>query len=238
MRVAAALAMMCDMTDPRHPILFLSGAGLAPWIWDEVRDQLTADSGVAQRPPGHSDASLLAYAEAALEAAPPGDFAVVAHSSGGVVGAEVARLAPSRVTAFLAISAVIPAAGGSFVSAMPAPNRWVLATATRLAGTRPPAKAIRRGLGDGLGDEVTERIVTEFEPESVGLYLDRTGDHVWAGRRGFLLTTQDKELSPGLQRRFARQLGADWVEEVATGHLPMLQDPKATADAIDRFLAE
>lgn len=230
--------MIWAMTDSHHPILFLGGAGLSPWIWDEVRDQLTADSRVAPRPSGHSDASLLAYAEAAVEAAPPGRFAIVAHSSGGVIGAEIARLAPSRVTAFLAISAVIPPAGGSFVSAMPIPNRWVLAAATRLVGTRPPAKAIRRGLGDGLPDEVTQRIVTEFTPESAGLYLDRTGHHVWAGRRGFLLTTQDKELPPGLQRRFARQLGADWFEEIATGHLPMLQDPKATADAIDRFLAE
>ena len=81
-----------------------------------------------------------------------------------------------------------------------------------------------------------ERIVKEFIPESVGLYQDRTGDHVWAGSCGYLLATQDKELSPELQRGFARRLGAAWSMERETGHLPMLQNPMATTVAIDSFL--
>jgi pimeloyl-ACP methyl ester carboxylesterase len=193
--------------------------------------------GSGPRSAGHSDAPLAAYVEAAVEAAPPGRFAIVAHSSGGVVGTEVARLVPERVAAFLGISAVIPAAGGSFVSAMPAPNRWILATAMRLAGTRPPAKAIRRGLGTGLPDDVVERVVAEFTPESVGLYTDRCGDHVWSVRRGFLLTTQDKQIPPGLQRRFAQRLGEHWSDAITTGHLPMLQDPVATTAVVDEFLS-
>ena len=226
------------MTDTTNPILFLSGAGLSPWIWDNVRAQLRGSSTVATRPPGHSGAPLASYVEAAVEASPPEQFAIVAHSSGGVVGAEVARLLPARVTAFLAISAVIPTAGDSFVSSMPAPNRWVLGTLLRLGGTRPPDRAIRRGLGSGLREEFVGRIVSEFIPESQGLYLDRTGNHVWTGRRGFLLSTKDKQLPPKLQRRFAQRLGGHWFEEVDTGHLPMLQDPRRTASAIDRFLTE
>lgn len=225
------------MTTSPLPVLFLSGAGLAPWIWDGVRAQLAAGSVVAPRPIGHASASLLAYAEAAVTAAPPGEFAIVAHSVGGVVGAEVARLVPARVTAFLAISAVVPAAGGSFVSSIPVPNRWLLAAAVRLGGTRPPAKAIRRGLGAGLEGDLADRIVTEFTPESPHLYLDRASDHQWPGHRGFLVTTQDKELPPALQRRFAHRLGGDFIEEIATRHLPMLEEPAATAAAIERFLA-
>lgn len=197
---------------------------------------MKADSAVAPRPASHADARLAAYATAALEAAPAERFAIVAHSSGGVIGAEVARLAHERVSAFLAISPVIPASGGSFVSAMPAPNRWVLAAAMRLGGTRPPANAIRRGLGGGLREDIAERIIKEFMPESAGLHLDRAGNHRWAGRRGFLRTTEDRELPPALQRRFAERLGAHWVEDIATGHLPMLQNPAATAAAIDWFL--
>lgn len=224
------------MTDMHSPILFLSGAGLPTWIWDEVRKRLGPVSAVAPRPSRHSDAPLSAYAEAAADAAPPGKFAIVAHSSGGVVGAEVARLLEERVSSFLAISAVIPTGTDSFVSAMPAPNRWVLPTVMRLAGTRPPAKAMRRGLGGGLRDDDVERIVAEFVPESRSLYMDRTGEHVWSGRRGFLLTTQDQELSLAFQRRFVQRLGAQWTKEIATGHLPMLQDPQATASAIGEFL--
>ncbi|AYJ50935.1 alpha/beta fold hydrolase [Rhodococcus sp. P1Y] len=224
------------MTDAHHPILFLSGAGLSPWIWKDVRAQVNADSAVGPRPSDCSGAPLAAYVELAVEAAPPGRFAIVAHSSGGVVGAEVARLVPDRVTGFLGIAAVIPAAGGSFVSAMPAPNRWAIATAMRLAGTRPPATAIRRGLGTGLSKDVVERIVAEFTPESLDLYRQKTGDHVWSGRRGFLVTTRDQQLSPGLQRRFAERLGGKWSQVIATGHLPMLQNPEATAAMIRGFL--
>ncbi len=224
------------MTDSHHPILFLSGAGLSPWIWEGVRSEVNTDSAVAPRPAGHPDATLAAYVEAAIEAAPSGRFAIVAHSSGGVVGAEVARLVPDRVAAFLGISAVIPSAGGSFVSAMPAPKRWILPTAMRLAGTRPPDKAMRRGLCAGLSEDVVKRVVAEFTPESLNLYQDDTGHHVWSGRRGFLVTSHDKELAPGLQRRFAQRLGAQWSEDIATGHLPMLHDPAATATAIRDFL--
>ncbi|WP_353953807.1 alpha/beta hydrolase [Knoellia sp. S7-12] len=227
--------MMFNMTDA-HPILFLSGAGLSPWIWDEVRAEVGSDTAVAPRPPQHSNARLADYVESAVGAAPAGRFALVAHSSGGVIGAEIARLLPERVTAFLGISAVIPAAGGSFVSAMPAPKRWVLAAAMRLAGTRPPANAIRQGLGTGLSDDIVERVVREFTPESVGLYKDEVGEHRWSGRRGFVLTTEDKELPLASQRHFAQRLGAQWSQEMATGHLPMLQNSTATAAAIHGFL--
>lgn len=119
---------------------------------------------------------------------------------------------------------------------MPAPKRWILPTAMRLAGTRPPAEAMRRGLCAGLREDVVERVVAEFTPESLNLYQDETGIHAWPGRRGFLLTSHDKELAPGLQRRFAQRLGAQWSKDIATGHLPMLQNPAATATAIRDFL--
>src|SRR3712207_5167808 len=111
------------MTATRSPILFISGAGLAPWVWDDVRAALDVPSAVAGRPATGASASLVDYAQAAIAAAPPGEFTVVAHSVGGVVGAEVARLVPERVAGFLALSAAIPGPLGSFVSAMPRPNR-------------------------------------------------------------------------------------------------------------------
>jgi len=95
---------------------------------------------------------------------------------------------------------------------------------------------IRRGLGTGLPENVLDRVVSEFTPESVGLYTDKCGSHVWDGPRGFVLTTDDEELPPGLQRRFAERLGGQWAVELRAGHLPMLQDPVATATAVDGFL--
>lgn len=225
------------MSTPRDPIVFLSGAGLPAWIWDDVRRDLgdRQQTWVASRPQG-GPARLRDYARAVIDSAPPGGYAIVAHSAGGVIGAEVARLAPERVSAFLAISAVIPPPGGSFISALPAPNRWVLSAAMRFAGTRPPDSAIRRGLAHGLDEEVADRIIADFTPESPALYRDRTDHRPWRGWRGYLRTTDDRELPMARQQRCAQRLGAAWQDDLNTGHLPMLEDHQAVAAAITRFL--
>lgn len=226
------------MSTPRDPILFISGAGLPAWIWDDVHrlmgkpDQVR----VAARPAHSAEARLRDYAEAAIGSAPTGRFAIVAHSAGGVIGAEVARLAPERVSAFLAVTAVIPKPGGSFISAMPAPNRWVLDAAMRLAGTRPPDSVIHRRLAHRLDDQATDRIIADFTPESPGLYRDKTAHRSWSGWRGYVLTAQDREMPIALQRRCAQRLGHAWGDHLDTGHLPMLEDPQALAGSIARFL--
>lgn len=223
------------MNTTSDTILFLSGAGLSPRIWDGVREELALPSVVAPRPVGDTS-SLRDHAAAAVAAVGSGTFMIVAHSIGGVVASEILRLVPERVTGLLAVSAVIPRAGRSFVSSMPAPHRWILPLALRLGGTRPPESAIRRGLGHGLDEKEVDRIVAEFTPESPRLYLDRALGHPWTGRAGYVTTSQDRELPPSMQRRFAERLGAEWSAELATGHLPMLQDPTLTADTLRRFV--
>ncbi|MCW3839771.1 alpha/beta hydrolase [Micromonospora yasonensis] len=226
------------MSAPRDPILFISGAGLPAWIWDDVHQLMgwPHEVHVAARPTRGAEARLRDYAEAAIGSAPTGRFAIVAHSAGGVIGAEVARLAPERVSAFLAVTAVIPKPAGSFISAMPAPNRWVLNVAMRLAGTRPPASVIHRRLAHRLDDQAADRLVADFSPESPGLYRDKTSHHSWNGWRGYVLTAQDRELPIALQRRCAQRLGHAWGDNLDTGHLPMLEDPQALAGSIARFL--
>ncbi|WP_136707980.1 alpha/beta hydrolase [Agromyces sp. H66] len=231
------------MSTSHEPLLLISGAGLPEWIWHDTRRALSDehDTRVAARPASATTARLRDYAEAALRSAPAGRFAIVAHSSGGVIGAEVARLAPDRVSAFLAVTAVIPKPGGSFISAMPLPNRWLLGVAMRLAGTRPPDAAIRRGIADGLDEPTTARIIADFAPESPGLYRDATARAAARtaldGPRGYVVTSRDRELPPQLQRTFARRLDAAWTDELGTGHLPMLEDATALARSITRFLA-
>lgn len=225
------------MINASETILFISGAGLSSRIWDGVRDDLAVSSVVAPRPTA-PDSSLTDHAEAAIPAVDGGSFTIVAHSIGGVIASEILRLAPERVDGVLAISAVIPRAGESFVSAMPVPSRWILPVALRLGGTRPPESAIRRGLGHGLDETEVDRIVAEFTPEPQRLYRDRTRGHAWTGRTGYVTTTDDRELPVSLQRRFADRLGTEWSEDLATGHLPMLQDPRRTAAAIRRFVGD
>lgn len=227
------------MSTTRDAILFLSGAGLPEWIWDDVREQLadSFETRVAPRLIG-ADATLREQADAAIAALAAMDadaVTLVAHSAGGVVGAEVARLSANRVAGLLAVSAVVPPAGGSFLSAMPVPNRWILSAAMRVAGTRPPDAAIRGSLAAGVDPDVVDRLIADFTPEPQRYYRDRIGATSWRGRRGYVFTGSDRELPLPLQRRFAARLGTSWTRELATGHLPMLEHPVALAETIAAF---
>jgi pimeloyl-ACP methyl ester carboxylesterase len=219
------------------PLLFLGGAGLPAWIWDDVRAALPpgTQSAVAAYPRDRT-ASLADYAEAVVEEAPWPASTVVAHSIGGVVAAEVLSRHPERVSGLLGVAAVVPAAGRSFLRSLPFPMGLVLGAVLRVAGTRPPEKAIRTGLAAGLPPGTADRVVADFSPESARLYRDATGPRVVPGRRGYVHTSADRELSPAVQQASADRLDATWTSSLPTGHLPMLEAPAALAGAIQGFL--
>lgn len=220
-------------------VLLLSGAGLPTWIWDDVRAALPDDveTAVAGRP--HSiHASLADYADVAAAETTWPTFAIVAHSSGGVVAAELLARHSARVTGVLGVSAVVPHPGRSFVGTLQLPARLLLSVVIRVVGTRPPAKVIRAGLASGLPVATADRIVADFQPESVRLYRDATSIRDLPEHRAYLHTTEDKEISTAIQRGSAEALRATWTEELSTGHLPMLQDPLSVSQAIERFLGQ
>lgn len=227
------------MTSSTHSILFVSGAGLPAWIWDDVRRELGDAylTQVAPRPRGDMPGPK-EYAAAALADVSAKTFSIVAHSAGGLVASEICRLAPERVNGLLAISATVSHPGGSFLSAMSAPNRWILGLIMRLAGTRPPESAIRNSLAHGIEASVVDRLVADFTPEPQSYYRGRTSERPIGGRRAYLVTTADKEMPTALQRSFAARLGAPEVRELATGHLPMLEDPVGVAREVMAFVAE
>jgi pimeloyl-ACP methyl ester carboxylesterase len=230
------------------PVLFLSGAGLPTWIWDDVRSRLDGDSRVAGRPvdnppseehPGRpsGDAPLEEYVDHALAAVEGEEsFVVVAHSAGGVVGAALLARAAERVTGFVGIAACLPDADQSFVGSLPFPQRHLLGLVMRVAGTRPPAKGIRNGVAAGLPEDTADRIVEDFTPESQRFYRDRAPARSFPERSAYLLTTRDREFPVTLQETYSSRLGGR-VERLDAGHLPMLEQPEAVASAISRVLA-
>lgn len=215
-------------------LLFISGAGLPAWIWDEVGDGL--DAVVAKRPWG-DNATLREYAQAALAETGTDPLTIVAHSAGGVVAAAVLAEAPERIRALLAVAAVIPQPGRSFIGMMPFPQRYLLGAVLRVAGTVPPESAIRSGLAAGVTEELCNRLIVDFDPESQAYYRNRAPEYPLPGRRGYLSTTRDRELSPALQHSFAARLAPDYQAQIDGGHLPMLEHPGELRAGIAEFHA-
>ncbi|MBL1080044.1 alpha/beta hydrolase [Nocardia sp. 2] len=219
---------------PSPPVLFLSGAGLPAWIWDRTRSALPIETTVATYPK-RADATLRDITAEVLAQAPSGAFTIVAHSIGGVVASQIAATAPERVAGLLGIAASFPAARTSFLAASPAPQRVLLGLIMRIAGTRPPEKAIRSVLCAGLGQDDTARIIADFVPESAHLYRDAVPPRTFPERRGYVVTTADRQLSAAQQHQHANELGPGLRRGLPTGHLPMLQDPASLAEIIHEF---
>ncbi len=216
----------------RSPLIFFSGAGLPTWVWDDVRAELADPGTVAPRPSAGSTVSD--YAQVALDAAPNGPLTLVAHSSGGLVATELAALAHHRVIGVLAIAAVIPLPNRSFTASLPFPQRLVLPVLLRLIGTKPPEAVIRGSLATGVSENVVERLVQDFTPEPRPYFTTPSRAGV-AHVCGYLNTAGDTEVPPPLQVVYAARLNPTARYTLATGHLPMLTEPRALAEAIAAF---
>ena len=225
-----------SMTGPGPPLLFLSGAGLPGWIWDDVRACLPPawPTAVAVRPAAGTG-SLLAHAQRVLDEVEWPSFVAVAHSIGGVVATGLAHLDPQRLQGVLGVAAAFPPPQRSFLGSLPFPRSLVLGGLVRLVGTRPPDKAIRAGLTGALEGAVADRVVEAFTPAPRWLYRDRAPQRRFPPRRGYLFTDQDREIPRRLQETYAAALDPTWSHHLPTGHLPMLQDPAGFGRAVQDF---
>ncbi|NQX11676.1 alpha/beta hydrolase [Microbacteriaceae bacterium VKM Ac-2855] len=217
---------------PETPILLLGGAGFPTWIWDEVRAALPVESvaAVYPRQAGYGPAE---YAHEILERAAWPEFVVVAHSIGGVVARAMLDQGADRIAGLLAIAATVPEPGASFLQSLPVPQRWIMTAVLRTVGTRPPDAAIRRVLGRGLEPAVIERLVADFVPEPLALYRRSAGSAPLPARSRYIVTTDDPDTPRNRQEVFAKGFAS--TREIATAHVPMLQDPAGLVALIDEF---
>ncbi len=239
----------CHMTKNLHEsdgqvgIIFIHGAGLSGWIWDDVIANIScphvcADYSSLERV--NNMATLNDYVEVArlqVEQLNTKRVAIVAHSIGGVVGVELSSKLGNRLAAYVGVSAVIPKPGGSFMTSLPFPQKMIMPIIFKLAGTKPPESAIRSGLGNGLPLEETNEIVAKFQQESSHLYTDRISKTLPSNVHGmYLRTTQDKELSLQIQNESIARLNNPDVYDIDSGHMPMLSDTDVLAEYINKLM--
>jgi pimeloyl-ACP methyl ester carboxylesterase len=225
--------------DKQLGVAFIPGAGLEGWIWEDVAKALDVPSVAVEYPINDKLAfSLEDYANSALQQIDRAGFSkvvLVAHSLGGVVALRVAEKLGERLAGFVAVGAVIPKDSGSFVSALPFPQKIIMPLIIRFAGTKPPESAIRAGLCNDLSTEQANEVVKRFAPESKAVYTDRSAA-VPKVPKMYVKLTLDKEFGLALEDTLAVNLNTAEVLSIPAGHLPMLSQPKTLADALMKFI--
>lgn len=225
--------------------VFIHGAGLNGGIWDQVVEGLEHPCLKVDYPlRDGSDVSghhltledYITYMTEQVKTWDMKQFIIVAHSLGGVLAMGLASRLADRVAGIVAIGAAIPKGGGSFVSALPFPQRVIIPFILKMAGTKPPESILRTGLCSDLSEEQTARIIAEFIPESRRVYTDRVQASVPQVPKLYVKLTQDKEFGESVQERMAANLSADRLECLSTGHLPMLSDPQGVRRILGDFV--
>ena len=226
-------------------IVFLTGAGFDGSIWQAVTPQLTVPFVTVNYPERHNgkkaqELSFDRYIESALrqiESLKTEKVIIVGHSIGGVVMMRLGELLGGRVVGRVAIAAAIPHSGGSFLSCLPQPKRFIMGVVLKLAGTEVPSSAIRSGLCSDLSDEQAQKIVDGFTAESRALYETSVQYTTKSLLSLYIVTTKDSEFDVPLQKRMAERMAGEIVE-IPSGHLPMISQPEKVATVINGFLGK
>lgn len=227
--------------------LFIHGAGLGRQVWERAAKELECPYLLADFPmrsePYETRRELTledyaAHVRKQVEEWEVERFVIVAHSLGGVVAMQAAADFSDRVAGFVAVGAAIPKVGGSFLSTLPMPKRWIMSLILKKMGTKPPEKAIRAGLCNDLTAEDSAAIVRGFVPESIRVYTDPVESSLPDVPKLYVKLGKDKEFGPSLQDKMIFRLAPNRVASLNSGHLPMLGDPDGLRRTLLVFLSE
>ena len=228
-------------------IVFIHGAGLNSSIWNDVIKEINIPSLAIDFPNKKTDVKEVDiltfddYVSAATNQINNWEkdrFIIVAHSIGACVGLKVANYFKTELKAFVAVSSVIPKNGNSFISSLPFPQKLIMPIILRLFGAKPPQKSIESELCNDLTAEQTLKIVNEFTPESKALYMTKIHFNLPDTRRLYIKLKNDKSMQSTLQDKMAKNLNANKVITIDSGHLPMLSKAKPLARILSDFVNE
>ncbi|CAH1221811.1 2-succinyl-6-hydroxy-2, 4-cyclohexadiene-1-carboxylate synthase [Paenibacillus plantiphilus] len=225
--------------------VMLHGAGLGAWIWQDTVSRMEHPVLAIDLPGRGKHANTLTkeltfqqYVEAVLaevDSFNPRKLILVCHSISGLIGLEIASLRKDRIVGFIAVGAAIPSGNGSFLSCIPGMQRAFLSVMLAVAGTKPPASAIRSGLCSDLDDHLAARVVERFVPESRKIYTEKLTRRGTPHNALYVLLKQDRQFQPSLQKRMAENLQASETAELDSGHLPMLSKPEELAQICKQY---
>ena len=164
----------------------------------------------------------------------PGDVILVGHSYGGMVISEAGN--NDKVKALVYVAALSPTPNQSvnaILSPFPAPAWLSMLHADAGGYVTWPAEAWSAEFATGLPAAEQATLHAVQHPTFYGVNDNPVGDTVaWSSRPTYSVVSQQDHIIPAqLQMLFAQQMHST-VVPVPTGHLAMVQDPEAVANAI------
>jgi len=226
-------------------IIFIHGAGLGKYIWNEIEPNINASSLMIEFPNRKADDKANSklkfedYVEKAISDTQNFEkekLIVVTHSIGGLVGLRIAESFKDKIIGFVGIGSAIPKNGNSFISCLPFPQKLIVPLIMKMAGTKPPKKVIENGLCNDLNPSQTEKVVENFTAESKKFYTEKSKSNIPEIKNLYVELTNDKEFSVVVQKKMAENLNCENIVKLESGHLPMLSVPKKLTGILNEFI--
>jgi pimeloyl-ACP methyl ester carboxylesterase len=223
---------------------------LGGWIWDRVEPRLAGPAlsvdfpGRGDRPADVTRVTLGGVIDsvvADVDSWPTDQFVLVAHSLSGIVVPSLISRFPRRVAQVVFVSGAVPKPGASYLDALPLLQRISLrfVLLTQRKGLLSPAWATRRALCNDLDEPTTHLVVDNVTREAPGIYSEPVPGQLPASMpTTYVKLGSDRAFSPAVQGRMISRLPNPRVEEIDTGHLPMLGRPDQLAAVCNALIAQ
>lgn len=224
-------------------IVLIHGGQVGAWVWDAVRDKLSAPS-VAVDLPGHGNRGesrkglgVRDCVEAIISELPAtGRVVLVGHSFGAAIALAVAARVPVRIAHVVLIAGMVPYPGTPLLSSFPPVIRLLSSILFRVTPEfSQPVNVIKTKLLNGMAALQADEAASKFTKESSSLFLDRVD---WrydpAIPVTYVLCLNDRgALSPAFQKHLAARLGSHVrVVSIDACHYAMLEKPTEVAALI------
>lgn len=230
--------------DSKFGLVFIYGAGLGTWIWNDISHSFDIPCLFLDYPGRDIDSKDTK----GLTINDYSDFlcnkinnwqcdkvVIVAHSIGGVIALDTLKKISPKLIGFIAISASIPKSGESFLSSFPWMGRILMKCLYGLLGTKPPENVIRKGLCNDLSKEKADEVFNRFTPESKSIYEQKITYNLPDIPKLYIKLTNDAAYATQLQEKAIDNLKPDSVVEINSGHLPMISKPDDLIKIINKF---
>jgi pimeloyl-ACP methyl ester carboxylesterase len=171
---------------------------------------------------------------------------VAGNSMGGIIATQGAARCPDRVAALVYVTAFAPKDGQSLLdlTRLPEGTGDQVQANVVIEGEPPvaimPAGASRQALYGFCTEDVATWAIERQRPQPVAPFATPVSIRPGALdsiNRYYVVCTQDRAISPALQRRMIAENPCADVVELDTDHTPHLSMPDELAKALNRFAA-